>query len=173
MLSVVNREAQLLNCHPERTTFVLHVHQPMVNRASILLIDNEAALRQLFAVVLTQQGYRCHEANSGLAGLAQLSTSQPDLVLLDINMPGLDGFEVLSEIRQQDPAVGVIMCSAQSATHFAAKALNAGADGYLTKPVRLPLLLQEVERVNELVHLRRHQPLPLLKLSPHYNNLNG
>jgi DNA-binding response OmpR family regulator len=158
MLSVVNREAQVVNCPPDQTAFALPVHQPMVNRASILLIDNDAALRQLFAVVLTQQGYRCHEASNGLAGLAQLSASQPDLVLLDINMPGLDGFAVLTRIRQQDRAVGVIMCSAESATHFAAKALNAGADGYLSKPVRLLLLLQEVERVHELVQLRHHHP---------------
>lgn len=158
MLSVINREAQVANCHPERSVFPLPIHQPILYPASILLIDNEAGLRQLLTTVLTQQGYCCHEASNGLAGLAQLSTSQPDLIILDINMPGMDGFEVLTRIRQQDRVVGVLMCSAQSAHWFAAKAINAGADGYLPKPVRLPMLLQEVERINEVVQLRRTYP---------------
>lgn len=158
MLPVIHRQAQAVTCHSDRSAFSLPVHQPLIPRASILLIDNEAVLRQLLTTVLTQQGYRCQEAGNGLAGLAQLAISQPDLIILDINMPGMDGFEVLTRLRQQDRTLGVLMCSAQSAHRFASKAISAGADGYLTKPIQLPMLLQEVERIHEVVRLRRSYP---------------
>lgn len=125
-------------------------------KASILLIDDETSIRALLSNALTAQGYQCQEASDGLAGLALLQVMQPDLILLDITMPGLDGLAVLQEIRRQDLAVGVIMVSALNPARFAGKAIANGADAYIQKPFRTQTLFQEIERVSCLVHRRRY-----------------
>lgn len=124
-------------------------------KISILLIDDEAGIRTLLNNALLTQGYQCQEAGDGVAGLALWQTMQPDLVLLDITMPGLDGFEVLQEIRRCDPIVGVIMVSALNPERLADKGLNRAADGYVKKPFRTQTIFQEIERVSRLVRLRK------------------
>lgn len=125
-------------------------------KASILLIDDETGIRMLLCNALLLQGYQCQEASDGLTGIGLLHELQPDLVLLDITMPGLNGFEVLQEIRRQNPIVGVIMVSALNPERLADKALAEGADGYIKKPFRTQTIFQEIERVHRIVHLRRY-----------------
>lgn len=122
---------------------------------SILLIDDEAGIRTLLINALVNQGYQCQEASDGLTGLILWQASQPDLVLLDITMPGVDGFEVLREIRRWDPIVGIIMVSALNFERLADKALIEAADGYVKKPFRTQTLFQEIDRVSQLVSFRR------------------
>lgn len=122
---------------------------------SLLLVDDDSGLRLLLNRALTMQGYQFYEASDGIVGLAQFHALQPDLILLDITMPRLDGFAVLKEIRQHDPVVGIIMISALSSNQCKTKAVLGGADGYLHKPPRLQEVFSEVARVNTLVRLRR------------------
>lgn len=124
-------------------------------RVSILLIDDEAGIRALLNNALVNQGYQCQEAGDGLTGLVLWQASRPDLILLDITMPGVDGFEILREIRRCDPIVGIIMVSALNFERLADKALVEAADGYVKKPFRTQMLFQEIDRVSQLVSLRR------------------
>ena len=124
-------------------------------KLSILLIDDESGIRLLLNRALSTQGYSVHEARNGILGLEQRQAQRPDLILLDITMPGMDGFAVLKEIRRQDPVVGVLMVSALSPERFAAEAMIEGADGYSTKPFKLQNILKEVERIGAIVQLRR------------------
>ena len=126
-------------------------------QVSILLIDDETDIRALLGNVLVMQGYQCQEASDGFMGLALFQEVEPDLVLLDITMPGLDGFAVLKHIRSQNTTVGVIMVSALNPARFADKAVAEGADGYIQKPFRVQTLFQEIERVSHIVHVRRHR----------------
>lgn len=123
---------------------------------SILVIDDEPGICKLLKEILVRQGYHVYEARDGITGLEQFYRVQPDLVLLDVSMPGRDGFAVLKEIRQQNAAVGVLMISAFKQANLIAKALASGADGYLQKPFRLTDLLQEVQRIGATVHLRHN-----------------
>lgn len=123
---------------------------------SILVIDDEPGICALLKEILVGQGYQVYEASDGVAGLEQFYRLQPDLVLVDINMPGRNGFAVLEEIRCQNIMVGVLMISALTQARLVASALASGADGYLNKPFRLTELLKELQRVSALVHLRRN-----------------
>jgi DNA-binding response OmpR family regulator len=122
----------------------------------MLLIDDDAGLRLLLKKGLAAQGHCLYEASDGVAGLEQFHAIQPDLLLLDITMPRLDGFAVLKEIRQYNPVVGIIMTSALSSRQFAAEAMIGGADSYLSKPLRFPHVLTEVQRVKNLIRLRQY-----------------
>lgn len=126
---------------------------------SILVIDDEPGICTLLKEILAHQGHQVYEARDGITGLEQFYRVQPDLVLLDVNMPGRDGFAVLKEIRHQNAVVGVLMVSAFKQTHLIANALASGADGYLQKPFRLTDLLQEVQQVGAVVRLRRNRPI--------------
>lgn len=136
-----------------------HQHSKPRRQLSILLIDDEPEIRRLLSNALTIQGYLCQEADNGVTGLAMLQLVQPDLILLDITMPGLDGLGVLQEIRRRDITVGVIMVSALNPERFADKAFTDGADAYIKKPFRTQTIFQEIERVSCLVYWRRHSLL--------------
>lgn len=133
---------------------------------SILVVDDEPGIRSLLKAVLEQQGYKVSEAGDGVTGVEQCKILQPDIVLLDITMPGLDGMAVLHEVRRQNGIVGILMVSALRANAIIAKSIASGADGYLCKPFRLQVVLEEVERVRTLVRMRRsnlsgtHQAIP-------------
>lgn len=124
-------------------------------KLSILVIDDESDIRALLKEILVRQGHQVYEAKDGITGLEQFYRVQPDLVLLDVSMPGRDGFAVLKEIRRQNTVVGVLMVSAFKQAHLITKALTSGADGYLQKPFRLTDLLKEVQQVSAAMRLRR------------------
>lgn len=123
---------------------------------SILVIDDEFGIRKLLKETLVRQGHQVYEAEDGLTGLEQFYRLQPDLVLVDVSMPGRDGLAVLKEIRRQNVVTGVLMVSALKQANLIAQALANGADGYLNKPFRLAELLKEVQRVSTLVRQRRN-----------------
>lgn len=121
----------------------------------ILLIDDEPELCLLLHQGLATRGHRIYEANDGITGLAQFHALHPDLILLDGNMPGMDGFAVLKEIRRCDALVGIIMVSAIGKKYLMNSALRDGADRYLIKPIRLLQILDETQRVGAIVRQRR------------------
>ncbi len=122
----------------------------------ILVIDDEPDLRTLLCAVLTGGGYEVLEAGDGLTGMRLLYTARPDLILLDIVLPVINGWEVLRRIREISE-VPVIVLSAQGREHEKVRGLDAGADDYITKPFGRAELLA---RCN--AQLRR-APLVLVK----------
>ena len=103
---------------------------------SILIVDDEDMIRSLLRLTLVRAGYEVTEAETGEEAISIVREQKPDLVLLDVMMPGIDGFAVCEQIRQ-DPAVGdipIIMLSARKDPRSRQESRRAGATDYLTKP---------------------------------------
>ena len=100
---------------------------------SILVIDDDPHMLKLMKITLEREGYDVILATDGIVGISLLKETKPDLVLLDILMPGIDGYEVLDRIRRESN-VPVIMMTAVRDVDSVVKSLNLGADDYLRKP---------------------------------------
>jgi len=122
----------------------------------ILLIDDDARLVKNVQTYLKDFDYRVEGAFDGLEGLEKVKTFQPDLIILDLMMPELDGLEVLRQIRKDNP-VPVIMLTARGEESDIVAALEVGADDYLTKPFSLRELAARAK-----AHLRRTAARTLL-----------
>lgn len=122
-------------------------------RISTLLVDDEASFRRALGASLSAIGYTVEETRSGEDALEILQRLSFDLVLLDINMPGIGGVQTCREIRAQMLDVGVVMVSVRDGENDLVQALDAGADDYITKPVRFRELLARIGAV-----LRRIRP---------------
>jgi two-component system nitrogen regulation response regulator NtrX len=120
----------------------------------ILVADDEASIRQSLAGVLNDEGFEVLEARDGAEALARVAEEQPDLVLLDIWMPGgLDGIEVLRRLREDfSPGLGVIMISGHGNIETAVKAIKMGAYDFIEKPLSLDKV---VVAVNNALNLQR------------------
>jgi DNA-binding response OmpR family regulator len=101
---------------------------------SLLFIEDDTAIRTALRLALEDEGYEVREAHDGADGLMKFAESVPDLVLLDLRLPDISGFEVCRQIRQHS-IVPIIMVTAQTDTHDLVAGLEAGADDYVTKPV--------------------------------------
>jgi DNA-binding response OmpR family regulator len=113
---------------------------------SVLVVDDDADVRTLVSELLTRAGYRVTEAEDGRVALRALYEARPDLILLDISMPGLDGWGTLERIRELSD-VPVVMVSALGAELEKVRALRAGADDFVTKPFGRQELLARIESV--------------------------
>jgi CheY-like chemotaxis protein len=112
----------------------------------ILIIEDEPTTLKLVKLVLQRAGYQTVTADNGSEGLRQVTESKPDLVLLDLILPGIDGFQVCRMLRQ-DPAtrrLPVIIFSGLNRPAEQRQAFEAGGDDFLTKPIRLADLLDKV-----------------------------
>jgi two-component system KDP operon response regulator KdpE len=99
----------------------------------LLVVDDEPAIRRFLRVSLSSQGYIVYEAESGQSALAGVTAHRPDLVILDLGLPDLDGIEVTRRIREWSP-IPIIILSVRGQEADKIAALDAGADDYLTKP---------------------------------------
>ncbi len=99
----------------------------------VLVADDQPEITKLVSLTLEAEGFRVMAAFDGPSALAQLSEANPDVLLLDIMMPGMSGIDVLREVREHHP-VPVILLSARSSTASVSEGLNLGADDYVTKP---------------------------------------
>ena len=120
----------------------------------VLVVDDEAALRKALRTSLVASGFSVEEARNGEEAVDAVKRSAFDLVLLDINMPGLNGFEACHRIRELSPRSGIVMVTVKDFEEDKVRALEAGADDYVTKPFRLRELTARLRAV-----LRRTQPL--------------
>jgi two-component system cell cycle response regulator DivK len=115
----------------------------------VLVADDKAAGRELVRTVLENSGYEVFEAGDGIEALDAAHRLHPDLIILDLHMPGLDGFGVIKELRL-DAAFAttpVVALTASAMQGDRQRALSAGFTGYITKPVSLKVLRAEVERL--------------------------
>jgi two-component system KDP operon response regulator KdpE len=124
----------------------------MSDGAQILVIDDEVQIRRFLRISLEANGYRVHEAVAGQEGIARTAQLRPDVVILDLGLPDMDGLEVLRHLREwtQTP---VIILSVRDDDRDKVAALDAGADDYLTKPFSTDELLARIR-----VALRHAQP---------------
>ena len=109
----------------------------------ILVVDDDPQIRRVMRVTLTGQGYEVDDAKSGDGALEKLRAHRFDLVLLDMNMPGLSGLETCREIRGQSE-IAIIMLTVRDSDDDKVAALDAGADDYITKPYNVPELLARI-----------------------------
>lgn len=114
-------------------------------------------MREVTALALRADGYRVEEAEDGPSGLAAVEREHPDLVLLDVMIPGLDGFEVCRRIRRTS-LVPVIMLTARSSTIDIVVGLESGADDYVTKPYEPPELVARIRSVLRRASSRESTP---------------
>jgi two-component system, OmpR family, KDP operon response regulator KdpE len=121
-----------------------------MNTASILVVDDEPQIRRVLRSTLSFRGYEITETSSGEEALELVHKLKPDLILLDVNLPGISGIETCREIRRSS-SVPIIMLTVRNAERDKVVALDAGADDYITKPFGIEELLARVR-----ASLRRH-----------------
>ncbi|HEV2056044.1 MAG TPA: sigma-54 dependent transcriptional regulator [Methylomirabilota bacterium] len=121
----------------------------------VLIVDDERAIQTSLRGVLEDEGYRVTAVGSAEEALARLADDAPDLVFLDIWMPGMDGLEALAEIKQRRPETAVVMISGHGTIETAVKATKLGAYDFVEKPLSLEKTLLVVERTLEHARLQQ------------------
>ena len=127
----------------------------------ILIIEDETPMRTALADVLEREGYRALVAADGEAGLRKAVEEKPDLILLDIMMPRLDGFAMCAELRRRGHATPVLMLTAKGQIEDRVTGLDAGADDYLVKPFSTEELLARVRALLRRSRKQGHAPTKL------------
>jgi two-component system, OmpR family, KDP operon response regulator KdpE len=110
---------------------------------TILIVEDDRKMIRVFAASLETEGYRIHNAETGQRAIEEVKTRNPDLVLLDLGLPDIDGLSLVPQIRAHS-AVPIIVVSAREQETDKVKALDAGANDYLTKPFSVPELLARI-----------------------------
>lgn len=124
----------------------------IVSKTKILLVDDDPNIRQLVNLYLEKEGFEVNMADRGDTALKAFQASQPDLMLLDVMLPGMDGWQVLREVRKTSNAP-IIMLTAKDETFDKVLGLELGADDYVAKPFDMKELVARIKAV-----LRRFQP---------------
>lgn len=112
----------------------------------ILIVEDEANIRELLRLYLEREGYTVLEAENGVAGIKKWKSDKPDMLLLDVMMPVMDGWEVCREIRAESD-VPIIMLTAKGETADRVSGLEMGADDYIVKPLEMPEVIARVRAV--------------------------
>ena len=109
----------------------------------ILIVEDEANIRELLRLYLEREGYTVLEAENGVEGIKKWKSDKPDMLLLDVMMPVMDGWEVCREIRAESD-VPIIMLTAKGETADRVSGLEMGADDYIVKPLEMPEVIARV-----------------------------
>lgn len=118
-------------------------------KTKVLLVEDEESIRKFVKINLEREGYIIFEAGSGEEGIDIARSEKPDIVVLDIMLPGIDGFEVCKALRGEFPSLGIIMLTAKAEDYDKIMGLQYGTDDYLTKPfnpTELTLRIKSIER---------------------------
>jgi two-component system KDP operon response regulator KdpE len=129
----------------------------------VLVVDDEAAMRRGICVCLTARGYAVEEARSGEEALGVFHERRPDLLLLDINMPGMSGLEVCRRIRSMDSKAGIVMVTVRDTEEDTIQALEAGADDYIRKPFRVGEMLARLAALTRRSRFHEVSDAPVLR----------
>ena len=119
-----------------------------MSKKEILIVEDEETLLKLESVLLSARGYQVKGVGDGRAALDSVAHKKPDLVLLDIMLPEVDGFEVCRQIKEnaETKHIPVIMLTAKKSSEDIAKGERVGADWYMTKPFKSAMLVETVQR---------------------------
>ena len=115
---------------------------------NILICDDAAFMRMMIKDILTKNGYNvAAEAENGAKAVEKYNEVNPDLVLMDITMPEMDGIQALKKIKENDPSALVIMCSAMGQQAMVIESIQAGAKDFIVKPFQADRVLEAVQKV--------------------------
>lgn len=115
---------------------------------NILICDDAAFMRMMIKDILSKNGYNVvGEAENGLVAVDKYTETKPDLVLMDITMPEMDGINALKKIKEKDPNASVIMCSAMGQQAMVIESIQAGARDFIVKPFQPDRVLEAVKKV--------------------------
>ena len=115
---------------------------------NILICDDAAFMRMMIKDILTKNGYNiAGEAENGAKAVEKYNETKPDLVLMDITMPEMDGIQALKKIKETDPNATVIMCSAMGQQAMVIEAIQSGAKDFIVKPFQAERVLEAVKKV--------------------------
>lgn len=122
----------------------------MERKPKVIIVDDDRDAREMLVLALTREGFEVAQAANGLKLISTLHVDRPDLILLDVNMSWVDGFELCRAVRKSEDFhnLPVVFISARAAASDVKKGLDAGANDYFTKPVEIPTL---VARIRELI----------------------
>ena len=116
--------------------------------AKILIVDDAAFMRMMIKDILTKNGYEiAAEAENGQKAVEKYAETKPDLVLMDITMPEMDGIQALKKIKEIDGGANVIMCSAMGQQAMVIEAIQSGAKDFIVKPFQAERVLEAVKKV--------------------------
>ena len=158
----LGRERWCVRRRLKHWTIVRDPFPNMDRKIRLLVVEDETSIRVGLADVFVYHGYEVDTAADGKEGLAKALSGTFDLILLDIMLPGLDGFEVCNRVRERDPEQPIIMLTAKTADEDIVRGLSLGADDYVAKPFSVAQLVLRVQAVlrrariglDEETHLR-------------------
>lgn len=118
-------------------------------RTKVLLVDDEVEFASALAERLQMRNYEVRTASNGLEAMALFHESPPDVVLLDLKIPGMDGLEILSNIKKFDPSIEVLMLTGHGDVASVQKGLQSGALEYMMKPIDIDELTSKIDRARK------------------------
>lgn len=114
----------------------------------VMVCDDAAFMRMMIKDILTKNGYNiAGEAENGAKAVEKYNELKPDLVLMDITMPEMDGIQALKKIKEADPGASVIMCSAMGQQAMVIESIQSGAKDFIVKPFQADRVLEAVQKV--------------------------
>lgn len=114
---------------------------------NILIVDDAAFMRMMIKDILTKNGYNVvGEAENGLKAIEKYTETKPDLVLMDITMPEMDGIQALKKLKAMDAAANIIMCSAMGQQAMVIESIQSGAKDFIVKPFQADRVLEAVKK---------------------------
>ncbi len=140
-----------------------------MSKAKILVVDDEPAARTALAEVLRQEDYEVETAGDGFKALGRMEEFAPDLILTDLNMPGIDGVELLRKVKEGNAELPVVLMTAFGGVEPAVRAMREGAEDYLTKPLNTDELMLVLARTLEHSRLRRETSVLRSRLEERYS----
>src|SRR5579864_540474 len=138
----------------------------MKGSASILLVDDDAAFRHVMAGELKRCGYAVETASTGAEAILRCESREPEIVLLDLRLPGMDGLDVLKALRDRSSAIEVIMLTGHGTIDTAIESIRMGAFDYVTKPCPFEELQIRIQRAMERRSLKQRANLLERGLTP-------
>jgi two-component system OmpR family response regulator len=118
-----------------------------VNPARVLVVDDEQSISELLSIALRYEGFEVKAAADGIAALAAVGEFRPQLIVLDVMMPGLDGFEVARRLRERREEIPVVFLTARDTTEDKIRGLTLGGDDYMTKPFSIEELVARIRAI--------------------------
>lgn len=116
---------------------------------TILVAEDSLMLRKVACFPLEKAGYKVLEANNGIEAIEAMSKAEVDLIITDLNMPGMDGFELITQVKENEKFkhIPIIILTTEGKKDMVMKGLTLGANSFLQKPIKPDLMLQEVDRL--------------------------